>query len=66
MATDDFELPSWKTDFERAVNRAAARLDATFLRLGEAISRVLRRLAAWIEDTARPHPIHVARVSRPR
>lgn len=63
MATDDFELPGWKTDFERAVNRAAGRLDAAFLRLGEAISRTLRRLAAWIDDTARPHPDVTARPS---
>lgn len=56
MATDDFELPCWKRDFERGLNRAAVRLDAALLRFGEAVSRVLRRLADWIDETARPHP----------
>ncbi len=55
MATDDFELPSWTRHFERRLNRAAVRLDAALLRFGEAVSRVLRRLADWIDDTARPH-----------
>ncbi len=56
MATDDFELPCWKRDFELGLNRAAARLDAALLRFGEVVSRVLRRLADWIDETARPHP----------
>jgi hypothetical protein len=57
MTTDEFELPTWKSDFERVVNRLAARLDMAFLRFGEAVSRTLRLLAAWIDDTARPHPV---------
>ncbi len=56
MANEDFDLPCWTRDFERAVNRTAARLDAAMLRFGEAISRALRRLADWIDDSARPHP----------
>ena len=56
MANEDFELPCWTRDLERAVNRTAARLDAALLRFGEAISRTLRRLADWIDDSARSHP----------
>ena len=55
MAMDDFELPCWTRDFERALNRAAGRIDAALLRFGEAVSRALRKLADWIDDTARPH-----------
>ncbi|HEX8793444.1 MAG TPA: hypothetical protein VF765_21025 [Polyangiaceae bacterium] len=57
MSTDDFELPSWKRDFERSLNRAAARIDAALLRFGEAVSRALRRVADWIDEAARPHPL---------
>lgn len=56
MSTEDFELPGWKTDLERAINRMAARLDAALLRFGDRVSRALRRIADWMDDTARPHP----------
>lgn len=58
---EDFELPSWKTDLERFLNRTAARVDATLLRMGEVLSRVLRKLADLIDDSSRPHPQAVPR-----
>jgi hypothetical protein len=55
MATDEFEIPTLQRHIERGLNRMAGRLDAWFLRLGDALSRFLRRVANLIDDSARTH-----------